>query len=310
MLFLECWRRRNNELAYKWGVLNYEQEEVTRPQFRGEWRHDPITGEVMRWYPVWRRACKVFASLACVAMQMICVIVVMLFVFTTRDTILERIENEACNDGLDSYREFCAARIGSNATGLYSSALSFDVLQSSVDGRGSFSRRLSSIALPPRPERWAPDLPGFAYARSVLGIREVDDIDVVLVHTSFTRQLQSNASVADNNGIPHDDSPIVGSLEQFRLHSSDANWWVAMLLPPVAYGFLIPCLDFMFGRLAIMLNDWENHRTQSDYRNHRIAKVFSFRFVNCFISLFYYAFAPHSTLLQLTVQLAVFLVVG
>lgn len=83
-----------------------------------------------------------------------------------------------------------------------------------------------------------------------------------------------------------------------------------MLLPPVVYGFLIPCLDFIFGRLAILLNDWENHRTHSDYRNHRIAKVFSFRFVNCFISLFYYAFAPHSTLLQLTVQLAVFLVVG
>lgn len=192
MVFLECWKRRNNELAYKWGVLNHEQEEVTRPQFRGEWRHDPVTGEVMRWYPVWRRTCKVFASLACVAAQMVCVVVAMLFVFTTRDAILERIETQACMDGLASYTEICEARLGANATGLHAAALDFDGLAASL-GIGTTSKGNAGVstddhgsrrlfdeatwsASKPESRSWAPDLPGFAQARTLLGLRLDDPV--------------------------------------------------------------------------------------------------------------------------------------
>ena len=64
--------------------------------------------------------------------------------------------------------------------------------------------------------------------------------------------------------------------------------------------------------LQLWTNSWENHRTESSYRNHLIAKVFSFRFVHSFISLFYYAFHPkhRNSLLALAVQLASFLIVG
>lgn len=39
-----------------------------------------------------------------------------------------------------------------------------------------------------------------------------------------------------------------------------------------------------------MLNDFENYRTESEYRTHLIIKVFSFRFVCYFATLYYYAF--------------------
>lgn len=38
------WRRRSNYLAYHWGTLDYQEEEVARPEFRGtEYRICPIT---------------------------------------------------------------------------------------------------------------------------------------------------------------------------------------------------------------------------------------------------------------------------
>jgi hypothetical protein len=62
--------------------------------------------------------------------------------------------------------------------------------------------------------------------------------------------------------------------------------------------------------VATLLNNWENHRTESEYQFHLTAKVLSFRLVNCFCSLYYYAFSGRHSILRLTVQLASFMVVG
>ncbi|RLN57207.1 hypothetical protein BBJ29_006274 [Phytophthora kernoviae] len=70
------------------------------------------------------------------------------------------------------------------------------------------------------------------------------------------------------------------------------DFWIYLLLTPILYGLLIPFLDFAFTRAARSLNNWENHRTESRYQSHLILKVFSFRFVHVFASLYYYAFAP------------------
>ena len=88
------------------------------------------------------------------------------------------------------------------------------------------------------------------------------------------------------------------------------EYWLVLILPPATYGALIPLLDALFSRLARRLNEWENHRTESEYHNHLIAKVFSFRLVNSFCSLYYYAFSGRHPILQLTVQLASFMIVG
>ncbi|KAG7266814.1 hypothetical protein CRUP_008647 [Coryphaenoides rupestris] len=57
-LFLERWKRREAELAYKWGTLDTPAEslEEPRPQFRGVKRCSPITGCEEFYYPSWKRA--------------------------------------------------------------------------------------------------------------------------------------------------------------------------------------------------------------------------------------------------------------
>ena len=35
----------------------------------------------------------------------------------------------------------------------------------------------------------------------------------------------------------------------------------------------------LYGRVAVRLNGWENHKTEDEYQNHLIIKKFSFEFV-------------------------------
>ncbi|XP_056277554.1 anoctamin-8-like [Pseudoliparis swirei] len=57
-LFLERWKRREAELAYRWGTLDTPTEslEEPRPQFRGVKRCSPVTGCEEFYYPPWKRA--------------------------------------------------------------------------------------------------------------------------------------------------------------------------------------------------------------------------------------------------------------
>ena len=93
-------------------------------------------------------------------------------------------------------------------------------------------------------------------------------------------------------------------------YGDDVLFWAYLLIPPVTFGALIPVLDVLFNKVATVLNNWENHRTESEYQFHLTAKVLSFRLVNCFCSLYYYAFSGRHSILRLTVQLASFMVVG
>ncbi len=53
----------------------------------------------------------------------------------------------------------------------------------------------------------------------------------------------------------------------------------------------LPLPDFTwFQQVAIGLNGFENYRTDTDYEDALIGKVFLFQFVNSYISLFYIAF--------------------
>ena len=52
----------------------------------------------------------------------------------------------------------------------------------------------------------------------------------------------------------------------------------------------IQVLNAIYGSVAIYLNDFENHRTDTEYEDSLIAKTFIFQFVNSFSSLFYIAF--------------------
>lgn len=67
-----------------------------------------------------------------------------------------------------------------------------------------------------------------------------------------------------------------------------------MLGFPLILGIFLPLLNNIFWRVALLLNDFENYKTETEYRNFLILKVFAFRFVCYFATLYYYAFVTLS----------------
>lgn len=59
-IFLESWKRRTAELAYRWGTMNAEHFEEPRAQFYGVLGTDPITGRLQPQYPSLKRHLKLY----------------------------------------------------------------------------------------------------------------------------------------------------------------------------------------------------------------------------------------------------------
>eukprot|EP01119_Soliformovum_irregulare_P016980 TRINITY_DN49_c0_g2_i1.p1 TRINITY_DN49_c0_g2~~TRINITY_DN49_c0_g2_i1.p1 ORF type:complete len:776 (+),score=246.23 TRINITY_DN49_c0_g2_i1:64-2391(+) len=58
-------------------------------------------------------------------------------------------------------------------------------------------------------------------------------------------------------------------------------------------------MNLVWKKVAVILTNWENHRTQTSYDDQLIYKVFAFQFVNSYTSLYYIAFfkAKHGSLI-------------
>jgi len=69
----------------------------------------------------------------------------------------------------------------------------------------------------------------------------------------------------------------------------DGTIWLLMGALPAMLGLCIPILNLILMRVSVMLNNFENYRTESEYRAALIVKVFSFRFVSQFGTVYYYA---------------------
>lgn len=73
------------------------------------------------------------------------------------------------------------------------------------------------------------------------------------------------------------------------LVQSEAHGWGPMVVATLNT-IQIALMNLVYDALALKLNEWENHRTQSDYENSLIIKKVGYQFVNYYISLFYVAF--------------------
>nr|CAH8830177.1 unnamed protein product [Trichobilharzia regenti] len=78
-------------------------------------------------------------------------------------------------------------------------------------------------------------------------------------------------------------------LFQNKLLRSNAEIY-ATLSAAVVNLILIMCLGKVYETLAYKMTHWEMHRTQSEFDNQLIFKVFLFQFVNFYSSIFYVAF--------------------
>lgn len=74
---------------------------------------------------------------------------------------------------------------------------------------------------------------------------------------------------------------------------------VGQLMASVTSTFIntlsIMIMGKVYQKLAVILTEWENHRTQTSYEDALIIKLFGFQFVNSYTSLFYIAFFRQNT---------------
>ncbi|CAD56259.3 Anoctamin [Caenorhabditis elegans] len=70
------------------------------------------------------------------------------------------------------------------------------------------------------------------------------------------------------------------------------SWMLSWLcyFPMIFYALMIVISDKIYRRLALILNDLENYRTDDEYEDFLITKIVLFQFVTAFGSLFYIAF--------------------
>ena len=62
------------------------------------------------------------------------------------------------------------------------------------------------------------------------------------------------------------------------------------LLCGVINAVQIRIMNILYGMIAQKMNDWENHETETQYNDNLAVKLFLFKFVNSYASLFYIAF--------------------
>lgn len=62
------------------------------------------------------------------------------------------------------------------------------------------------------------------------------------------------------------------------------------IIVSIANAVQIQVLNMAYGNIALLLNAYENHRTDTEYEDALIAKTFIFQFINSFSPMFYIAF--------------------
>ncbi|XP_058790313.1 anoctamin-8 isoform X4 [Phymastichus coffea] len=87
-VYLETWKRRGAELAYRWGTLDQRDDLLVepRPLFTGTLEVSPVTGRLEPTYPRWKRNMfRYFVSVPIVAICLFFVFIVMIVSFQIQD---------------------------------------------------------------------------------------------------------------------------------------------------------------------------------------------------------------------------------
>lgn len=125
------WRKRSNYLAYRWGTLNYEEEETTRPQFNANYKRmpdpknpkesvfvrDPITNELVYNNPWWKRLLTFSISFPLMIGVTFGLLVSILIFNANRDILIARYFDEETGDGDQFTWDFSIGVIRQASTG-------------------------------------------------------------------------------------------------------------------------------------------------------------------------------------------------
>lgn len=86
-MYLENWKRTEKTTAMEWGTVGYEEEEQSRPQFKGETILSPVTGKPVLYFSRQERAKRSFKSQWIIMGLVFVVIIVIAAIFTLRIVI-------------------------------------------------------------------------------------------------------------------------------------------------------------------------------------------------------------------------------
>ncbi|XP_076385497.1 anoctamin 8 white walker isoform X4 [Megachile rotundata] len=95
-VYLETWKRRGAELAYRWGTLDQRDDLLVepRPLFTGTLEISPVTGRLEPTYPRWKRNMfRYFVSVPVIAACLFFVFIVMILSFQIQDWWDARLES-------------------------------------------------------------------------------------------------------------------------------------------------------------------------------------------------------------------------
>jgi hypothetical protein len=74
------------------------------------------------------------------------------------------------------------------------------------------------------------------------------------------------------------------------LAQSDLELGSILAIAGVVNGIQIQIFNFVYAKVSVGLNDWDNHRTDSQYENFLIGKSFGFKVINSFATFVYIGF--------------------
>jgi len=147
---------------------------------------------------------------------------------------------------------------------------------------------------PPPVQRWLK----YSFSISMSLILSFGALFVMLIlHKNRDLNLASYYSGSDKDvGAAHViwDISIIGRTDSIvAVELSKENlwdfkfWWIAGFIPAMI-GIMLPPLNDCLMRVSRIMNDIEDHKTETHYRNALVGKVIAFRFVSYFGSLYYY----------------------
>jgi hypothetical protein len=123
---------------------------------------------------------------------------------------------------------------------------------------------------------------------------------ILLVHTNRDLQMASYIEKQTNpDAEPFQfvfscrsigEKPEISEVPLTRENLTDPMFWIVVGGLPAMLGLCIPIMNLILMKISVMLNNFENYRTESEYRTHLIIKVFSCRFVSQFGTVYYYAY--------------------
>ena len=268
-MFLSFWKRRENELKFLWGSEHYEDEEEVRRQFVGVMEINEVTKKVtVKHKSATARAGRLTCSYTTSMVLIVCVII---GAFSA--TCLRFYKSpQLCHD----------LGMAPGEPGYVMAQTNIDVMACARCEKPVLAASdLHDEALIPSYDTHNYTMVGIARAQygpgpclEICVPEEILEGGIVLP-ASPGCFINPNGTNVWNDG--HPPGSTMWQKDKYKLSSAAANT------------ILIVVFGNVYEMIALKMNNWENHRTKTEYEDNLILKNFVFQFVNNYFVLFYIA---------------------